>query len=104
MVRKVYLDFVKRQAGAGRLGWLLGLGAQYALTELSFLLRRPLCGPILGTLVTNYNCNLRCRMCRLPEKGGGAKGGGMTELSTEGMMAVIDGFADLGTKIGRAHV
>jgi MoaA/NifB/PqqE/SkfB family radical SAM enzyme len=98
MVRKVYVDFLRRQAGAGRLGWLLGLGAQYALTKLSFLVRRPLCGPILGTLVTNYECNLRCTMCRLPEGGRLLPRETRESLSTDGMKAVIDGFASLGTR------
>jgi MoaA/NifB/PqqE/SkfB family radical SAM enzyme len=98
MVRKVYLDFLRRQAGAGRLGWLLGLGAQYALTKFSFLARRPFCGPILGTLITNYDCNLHCRMCRLPEGGRLLPREVRKALSTEEMLAVIDGFADLGTR------
>jgi len=98
MVRKVYMDFLRRQAGAGRLGWILGLGAQYVLTKLSFLVRRPWCGPILGTLVTNYECNLRCRMCRLPEGGRLLPRETRNALSTEGMRAVIDGFASLGTR------
>jgi MoaA/NifB/PqqE/SkfB family radical SAM enzyme len=98
MIRKVYLDFLKRQLGAGRLGWFLGLGTQYVLTKLSFLTRRPLCGPILGTLVTNYNCNLRCRTCRLPEGGPHFPREMRKTLSTEEMLAVIDGFADLGTR------
>lgn len=98
MVRRVYLDFLKRQAGAGRLGWLLGVGTQYALTKLSFLAGRPCCGPILGTLVTNYDCNLRCRMCRLPEGGRLLPRETRKPLSTEEMLGVIDGFADLGTR------
>jgi MoaA/NifB/PqqE/SkfB family radical SAM enzyme len=98
MVRKVYLDFLGRQAAAGRVGWLLGLGSQYALTRISFLARRPLCGPILGTLVTNYECNLRCAMCRLPEGGRLIPREGRRTLSTEEMLAVVDGFARLGTR------
>lgn len=92
------MDFLKRQAGAGRLGWLLGVGIQYALTKISFLARRPFCGPILGTLVTNYDCNLRCRMCRLPEGGRLLPREVRKALSTEEMRTVIDGFADLGTR------
>jgi MoaA/NifB/PqqE/SkfB family radical SAM enzyme len=98
MVRKIYRDFLRRQAGAGRAGWILGLGAQYALTRLSFLLNRPLCGPILGTLVTNYECNLRCLMCRLPEGGRLLPRETREPLDTAGMLGVIDGFADLGTR------
>jgi MoaA/NifB/PqqE/SkfB family radical SAM enzyme len=98
MVRKVYRDFLLRQAREGRLGWVAGLAAQYALTKLSFLLRRPLCGPILGTVVTNYDCNLRCRMCRLPGEAGRLRKAGFPPLSPEAMLRVVDGFADLGTR------
>jgi MoaA/NifB/PqqE/SkfB family radical SAM enzyme len=98
MVRKVYLDFLRRQAAGGRVGWLLGLGAQYAWTKLSILAGRPLCGPILGTLVTNYECNLRCAMCRLPEGGLLLPRRSEKALSTEEMLGVVDGFADLGAR------
>ncbi|GAB4236281.1 MAG: hypothetical protein OHK0028_13190 [Deltaproteobacteria bacterium] len=98
MVRKIYIDLLLRKARTGRPGWIFGLGAQYALAKLSFLANRPLCGPILGTLVTNYDCNLRCRMCRLPEGGRILPRETRTALSTEEMEAVIDGFADLGTR------
>ena len=74
------------------------MAAQYALTKLSFLVNRPYCGPILGTLVTNYDCNLRCRMCRLPEGGRLLRREAVKPLSTEEMKLVIDGFADLGTR------
>ncbi len=97
MVRKVYVDFLKRRVRAGRLDWIAGLTTRYVLTKVSFLAGRPLCGPILGTLVTNYECNLRCRMCRLPDRGRLLRQECGTPLSTGGMKAVIDGFADLGT-------
>jgi len=98
MVRKIYIDLLKRQARSGRLGWVAGLAAQYVLAKLSFLAARPLCGPILGTLVTNYDCNLRCRMCRLPEGGRLLRREAGRPLPTEEMKSVIDGFADLGTR------
>ncbi len=97
-VRKVYFDFVKKQVASGRIGWLFGLGSQYALTKLSHVTGRPLCGPILGTLVTNYSCNLRCRMCRMPQDDARLRESGHKPLSTEGMRSVIDGFARLGTR------
>lgn len=97
-VRKVYTDFVKKQAAAGRFGWLFGLGAQYVLTKLSHAAGRPLCGPILGTLVTNYSCNLRCRMCRMPQDAERFAREGRKALSTGEMLSVIDGFARLGTR------
>ena len=98
MIRKVYVDFVKRKAAAGNLGWLLGIGGQYLLTRLSFTLRRPLCGPILGTLVTNYTCNLSCRMCRMPQSAAAFRREGLRELATAEMLTIIDDFAAVGTR------
>lgn len=98
MVRRIYIDLLEKQARAGRIGWLAGSALHYALAKLSFLAGRPLCGPILGTLVTNYDCNLRCRMCRLPEGGRLLRREPGTPLSTGEMKKVIDGFAELGTR------
>jgi MoaA/NifB/PqqE/SkfB family radical SAM enzyme len=89
---------VRSQARAGRTGWVAGLPRHYALIVLSRLLGRPLCGPILGTLVTNYSCNLRCRMCGMPERHLALRGRGEKELSTGEMLEVIDGFAGLGCR------
>ncbi len=97
-MRRVYLDLLRVQASAGRAAWVIGLPRHYALILLSRLLGRPLCGPILGTLVTNYSCNLRCRMCGMPESHIALRREGETELSTAGMLSVIDGFAELGCR------
>jgi MoaA/NifB/PqqE/SkfB family radical SAM enzyme len=98
LIRKVYVDLVRRKAASGRLGWVLGLGWQYLLTRLSFRLRRPLCGPILGTLVTNYTCNLSCRMCGMPQSAAAFRQAGARELGTAEMLALVDDFAALGTR------
>jgi MoaA/NifB/PqqE/SkfB family radical SAM enzyme len=97
-IRKVYIDFVRNQLASGRVGWLFGLGAQYAMTKLSHATGRPLCGPILGTLLTNYACNLRCSMCRMPQDDARLRREGLSPLSTDGMLSVIDAFARLGTR------
>jgi MoaA/NifB/PqqE/SkfB family radical SAM enzyme len=98
MMRKVYIDLLRRKAGEGRLGWVLGAGAHYLRARLSPFAGRPLCGPILGTLVTNYSCNLGCSMCGMPRRHAAHRAEGRRELSTAEMLAVIDGFAELGTR------
>ena len=98
MIRRVYVDLLRHQVTEGRVAWLARALARYPLVRLSALTRRPLCGPILGTLVTNYTCNLRCRMCDMPARGAALSARGLHELDTGGMVALIDGFAALAAK------
>lgn len=97
VIRKVYRDFLLRKAAEGRLPWLARAAIRYGAVHFSALLRRPLAGPILGTLQTNYTCNLHCRICGLPERGESLRRSGLRELDTRGMLALIDGFAAIGT-------
>lgn len=96
MIRKVYLDFIKNKIANRDIHWLLSRGLQYALIHLSYIGRQPLCGPILGTLITNYSCNYHCVMCDLPARDRELKQKGMKELETEGMKGIIRDFATLG--------
>lgn len=97
MIRKVYSDFLRGKARSRDYGWFYRRGKQYLLTQASVLLGRPFCGPVLGTLVTNYRCNYRCAMCDLRRRDGELRQRGLRELSTEELRQVIDGFAALGT-------
>jgi MoaA/NifB/PqqE/SkfB family radical SAM enzyme len=81
----------------GRLAGLARLGARWSAIHAARILRRPISGPILGTIVTNYSCNLRCRMCDLPLRVGGYARSGLRDLSTDEMLAVVDDFSSLGT-------
>lgn len=96
MVRKVYVDFILRAVAAGRVRWLARAATRFGLVHLSAAARRPWCGPVLGTLVTNYSCNLRCRMCDMPGRGAALRKTGLRELDTQGMIALLDGFARVG--------
>ncbi|TAL16647.1 radical SAM protein [bacterium] len=96
MFRKIYLDFVWKNLKGGRLLWLTSLSWRYLATHLSMAAQKPLCGPILGTLVTNYNCNLDCLMCDLPPRSAELKKAGRKEFSTEEMKEVLDQMAALG--------
>ena len=97
MIREVYRDFIRDKMMRGEFLWLSRQALKYPLTYLSFLFRRQLCGPILGTLVTNYRCNYRCRMCSLPARDAALRARGLSELDTSGMKALIEGFARLHT-------
>jgi MoaA/NifB/PqqE/SkfB family radical SAM enzyme len=97
VIRRVYVDLARRRAAEGRLAWLARAAARAGLVRLSALARRPLCGPILGTLVTNYTCTLRCGMCDLPARGARLRAAGLPELDARGMAALLEGFAAIGT-------
>lgn len=96
MFRKIYFDLIRKRIAQKDLGWLFRRCLQYLLIQSSFALGRPLCGPILGTLITNYKCNYRCKMCEMPQKEELIKEKGCKELSTAQLKRVIKDFADLG--------
>lgn len=96
-MRKRILDDIKSNIAKGDFCWLFKRTAHYLLIHISFLLGRPLCGPILGTLVTNYSCNYKCKMCDLSKKGAYLKNRGLKELSTSQFKKVLKDFAALGT-------
>ncbi len=96
MFRKVYFDLIKTRISNKEFGWFFTRVIQYFLTQASFLLKKPLCGPILGTLVTNYTCNYRCVMCDLPLRDEEMKKKGLRELSTSQLKQVLKEFAGLG--------
>lgn len=97
MIRKVYSDFLREKISKKEFRWILSRGIQYVLTFASFMVQRPLCGPILGTLVTNYRCNYRCTMCDLPQRDRELQAKGLRELDTAQMKKILDDFALLGT-------
>jgi len=96
MIRKIYIDFIKERISQGKIGWLLKKGVQYFLVYCSYVAGKPLCGPILGTLVTNYACNYHCKMCDLPERERALKAEGFKEFSTQQLKGLIKEFAQLG--------
>lgn len=97
MIRKVYLDFIRKKLAKKDYSWLLARVRQYALIHMSYFVRRPLCGPILGTLVTNYRCNYHCKMCDLPLRDKELAGRGLKELETNQMKSILEDFARLGS-------
>ncbi len=96
MIRKVYRDFILQKLNQDGFGWLAKRGSQYLLLHLSSLLRRPLCGPIHGTLMVTYRCNYNCVMCDMPGKCTERIRNGIQEIDTERFSAIIGEFARLG--------
>jgi MoaA/NifB/PqqE/SkfB family radical SAM enzyme len=96
MTRKIYRDFLLRKARERQLGWVARAGGRYARILASQVLGRPLCGPVLATLVTNYSCNFHCEMCDMPRRGGEVAAQAWSELTTAGLAAVLDDLHALG--------
>lgn len=96
MIRKVYLDVIARKLREHGIGWLAGRCSQYLLLHLSDALRRPLCGPVLGTLMVTYRCNFHCAMCDMPHKAAKSTQAGQQEFGTDRFRDIIREFAALG--------
>ena len=97
MIRKIYVDFIRKKIAQNEIEWLLRQSLKYLLVHLSSVVGRPLCGPVLGTLVTNYTCNYHCKMCDLPLRDKVLKKRGLKKLSTSQLKQLIKEFAELGT-------
>jgi MoaA/NifB/PqqE/SkfB family radical SAM enzyme len=96
VIRKVYLDLMARKVRERGIGWLARRGRQYLLLHLSSLLGRPLCGPVLGTLMVTYRCNFHCAMCDMPLQAAAAAREGREEFDTGSFRTIIGEFARLG--------
>jgi MoaA/NifB/PqqE/SkfB family radical SAM enzyme len=96
VIRKVYLDFLREKLADKEYRWILSRGMQYALIQASRLAGRPFCGPILGTLITNYRCNYDCVMCDLKLRDRELRARGLMEFDTARMKGILDAFAALG--------
>ena len=77
--------------------WILRQALKYFAIQLSYLLNKPLNGPILGVLLLTYRCNLRCMMCDLWRVPTNDKYANREELTTNDWKKVINDFADIGT-------
>jgi MoaA/NifB/PqqE/SkfB family radical SAM enzyme len=96
VIRRIYIDMIKEKVASGDLGWLARAALRYPLLKLSSARQRPLCGPVLGTLIATYRCNYKCAMCDLPSKSPVKEGVIGKELNTAGMLGLIDQMKALG--------
>lgn len=96
-MRRLYREHLASRLRHADLPWIARHATRYLAIRLSGVTHRAHAGPILGTLVTNYSCNLRCRMCDLPLRVPDYKRDGLESLDTDAMLEVIDDFASIGT-------
>lgn len=89
--RKLYSELLLTNLRKGRLLWILKQGFKYFGVLASSIFDRPLCGPLIGSILVTYRCNANCKMCDLPQRG--CKD---LELSTGKMKQLIDSFKELG--------
>lgn len=97
MIRKIYLDMLRRKLAAADITWLSRAAARYPLIVLSSLLRRPLCGPVLASLVVTYRCDYGCAMCGMYSRSHDRSRAEHSEYDTGKMIRIIDEFGRLGT-------
>jgi pyrroloquinoline quinone biosynthesis protein E len=95
--RRQYLDVVRDRAAGGDWRGLAGLLARWGRSAIARTRLRPLVGPSLGTLLVTYRCNLRCRVCDLPDRAVARRKAGDRELSTDELLAVLRDFKAIGT-------
>lgn len=96
MARRVYLDFLRSKLLEKDLRWFFKRALQYFLIHASYLAKRPLCGPIVGFLITNYTCNYHCSMCNLPLRDKLLRDNGLKELTTAQLKRMIKDLSELG--------
>jgi len=95
--RRQYGDVLRDRVARGEWRGVASLATRWVTTALSPRLRRPLAGPALGTLLVTYRCNLRCRVCDLPDRAVARRRQGDRELDTAEMKAVLRDFKAIGT-------
>ena len=80
--RRQYGDVIRRRLARGDWRGLASLAARWVGTAMAPRVRRPLVGPALATLLVTYRCNLRCRVCDLPDRAVARRRAGARELDT----------------------
>lgn len=94
--RRQYGDVVGERLRRGDARGLASLATHWLGTALGPWARRPLAGPSLATLLVTYRCNLRCRVCDLPDRAVARRRAGDRELSTGAMRRVLDDMRAIG--------
>jgi MoaA/NifB/PqqE/SkfB family radical SAM enzyme len=89
--RKLYAELLQKNIRKGRLLWVLKQGLRYFGVLASSICNKPLCGPLVGSILVTYRCNANCKMCDLPLRG--CKD---LELPTNELKKLIDSFKELG--------
>ena len=93
--RRQYGDILRDRVRVADVRGLFDLGIRWLGTALSR--GRPLVGPALGTLVVTYRCDLRCRVCQLPQRAAARRRAGEHELDTPALAGVLTDMRAIGT-------
>lgn len=87
-----YMDHAMMVARSGQLDWLARTAWKYLAIPAGKAMGQAITGPILGGLLLNYRCNLKCNYCsywKITDPAG--------EMSTERALDLIQQFRDIGT-------
>ncbi len=95
-LRRQYLDVVGERLRRGDAQAVVRLAAGWIRTALGPRTRAP-GAPSLGTLLVTYRCNLRCRVCDLPDRAVARRRAGDRELDTQELVAVLRDMKTIGT-------
>ncbi len=93
--RRQYGDVLRDRVLGGDVRGVFDLGIRWLGTALGRT--RPLVGPALGTLLVTYRCDLRCRVCRLPQRAAARRLAGDRELDERALRGVLTDMRAIGT-------
>jgi MoaA/NifB/PqqE/SkfB family radical SAM enzyme len=96
-VRRQYGDVLGERVRRGDVAGLLDLAVRWVGSALGPRAGRARVGPALGTLLVTYRCDLRCRVCDLPQRALARRRAGDRELDTRQLVAVLRDFKAIGT-------
>lgn len=96
-MRKSYLAYLIKKIKEGDILIIPRMGYRYMGIYLSRLMHKPLAGPLHGSIIITYRCNLKCSMCELWKRPKEYNDKGKKELTTEELKKVIDDFKAIGT-------
>src|SRR3989344_8727101 len=96
-MRLSYLSYLFKKIKEGDILIVPRIVYRYLALYLSRKLGKSLTGPLHGTIIANYNCNLRCGMCDLWKRPSSYSKDGKIGLTTLEMKKLIDDYKAIGT-------
>jgi MoaA/NifB/PqqE/SkfB family radical SAM enzyme len=96
-LRRQYGDVVGERVRRGDVPGLFDLALRWLGSALGRRGGDALVGPALGTLLVTYRCDLRCRVCDLPQRAAARRRAGDRELGTRELLGVLRDFKAIGT-------
>jgi radical SAM protein with 4Fe4S-binding SPASM domain len=96
-MRKSYTSYFFKKIREGDVFIVPRTAYQYFALRYSRIRHKPFTGPLHGSIIATYRCNLRCSMCELYKRPKEYEKLGKKELATEEMKAIINDFAAIRT-------